>query len=72
MVTWPDKRRRDVENLAPSVKAMTDGITSAGVLPDDSDEHVWGSWWHRPTVDRSLAGAARVAIWFEPVEEVVA
>lgn len=69
MVTWPDERRRDVENFAPSVKAMTDGITSAGVIPDDSDEHVWGSWWHRPTVDHNLAGTARVAIWFEPVEE---
>ena len=47
-------------------------IADPRVLPDDSDEHVWGSLWHRPTVDRSLAGRARVAIWFEPVEEVAA
>ena len=42
-VAWPDRRRRDVGNLAPTVKAAIDGITSAGsILPDDSDAYLVG------------------------------
>lgn len=39
-VTWPDRRRRDTHNLQPSVKAAIDGIVDAGLLKDDSDEHL--------------------------------
>jgi Holliday junction resolvase RusA-like endonuclease len=39
---FPDRRRRDVGNLAPTVKHVLDGIVLAGVLADDSDEHVLG------------------------------
>lgn len=36
-------RRRDVLNLAPTVKACIDGLVQdAGVLPDDSDTYVIG------------------------------
>ena len=42
-VIWPDKRRRDVLNLAPTVKAAIDGIVLAqSVMPDDSDEYLIG------------------------------
>lgn len=38
----PDRRRRRdlAQNLAPTIKALIDGIVDAGILPDDSDEHV--------------------------------
>lgn len=32
----PDARRRDIDNLAASLKAAWDGIVAAGVLADDS------------------------------------
>lgn len=32
----PDKRRRDPDNLAPTLKAAQDGLVKAGLLPDDS------------------------------------
>lgn len=39
---WPDARRRDAENLAPTSKACVDGIRDAGILPDDDSRHVVG------------------------------
>ena len=42
MVSWPDRRRRDVHNLMPTVKPCIDGIVDAGVLADDSDQHLLG------------------------------
>jgi crossover junction endodeoxyribonuclease RusA len=42
-VGWPDKRRRDVSNIAPTLKACIDGFVSdAGLLPDDSDAYLVG------------------------------
>lgn len=34
---YPDRRRRDRSNLAPTVKALMDGLIDAGLLPDDSE-----------------------------------
>jgi crossover junction endodeoxyribonuclease RusA len=41
-VTFPvhDARRRDPHNLAPTVKAIVDGLVDAGVWPDDTDTWV--------------------------------
>lgn len=39
-IGWPDKRRRDRSNMAPTIKAYLDGVVSAGVLPDDSDAEI--------------------------------
>ncbi len=36
----PDRRRRDPDNLAPTGKALIDGLVLAGVLPDDCSAHV--------------------------------
>lgn len=33
-------RRRDADNTAPTVKAAVDGLRDAGVIPDDTTEHV--------------------------------
>jgi|GEM_PF-715921 len=42
-VSWPDRRRRDVHNVMPTIKAIVDGLVQdAGVLPDDDDTHLTG------------------------------
>ena len=41
-ITWPDQRRRDPANWAPTAKAIVDGLVDAGVFPDDNDHHVTG------------------------------
>lgn len=50
---YPDRRRRDRHNLAPTVKALMDGLIDAGLLPDDSDRFLDGP--HTVIADR-LAG----------------
>jgi len=42
LIAWPDRRRRDVHNVMPTVKPCIDGIVDAGVLQDDSDRHLLG------------------------------
>ena len=37
---WPDKRVRDSPNWYPTIKALVDGVVSAGVLLADDDDHV--------------------------------
>jgi Holliday junction resolvase RusA-like endonuclease len=41
-ITWvaKDKRRRDTDNLLASMKAYIDGLVIAGLLVDDSADHV--------------------------------
>lgn len=39
---YPDRRRRDRSNLAPTVKALMDGLIDAGLLPDDADRFLDG------------------------------
>lgn len=36
----PDRRRRDADNLAPTLKVVLDALVRAKVLPDDSWVHV--------------------------------
>ena len=35
-----DNRRRDVDNVVPTLKAMCDGIVDAGIVPDDTPEYM--------------------------------
>ena len=44
---YPDRRRRDRSNLAPTVKALMDGLIDAGLLPDDAD-HLAGKHLNIP------------------------
>jgi Holliday junction resolvase RusA-like endonuclease len=37
---WFDKRRRDVDNIQPTCKAIIDGIVDAGVIIDDNTYYV--------------------------------
>ncbi|NUQ88940.1 MAG: hypothetical protein HOQ43_10810 [Glycomyces artemisiae] len=41
-IRWRDRRRRDPANWWPTVKAIADGMTDAGVWPDDDSGHVIG------------------------------
>ena len=56
-VAWPDRRRRDVHNVMPTVKACVDGFVDFGMLPDDDDHHLIGPDLR---VDPELSGVARV------------
>jgi crossover junction endodeoxyribonuclease RusA len=39
-LTWfvTDKRRRDVDNLMPTLKALCDGLVDSGIVPDDTPD----------------------------------
>jgi crossover junction endodeoxyribonuclease RusA len=39
-LTWApgDRRRRDADNLVPTLKAACDGLVDAGVVPDDTPQ----------------------------------
>jgi len=41
-ITWvaKDRRRRDIDNLFASMKAYIDGLVAAGLIADDSADHV--------------------------------
>ena len=39
-IGYPTSAKADPPNAAPSVKAAIDGLTDAGVWPDDDSEHV--------------------------------
>lgn len=41
-VSSPTRRRADVANAYPTIKAAIDGITDAGTWRDDSDEYLEG------------------------------
>lgn len=58
---YPDRRRRDRHNLAPTVKAMMDGLIDAGLLPDDSDRFLDGP--HTVIADRLAAGRLGVPMY---------
>ena len=42
-IDYRDRRRRDAANLAPTIKAILDGLVDAGILPDDSTEYLTGA-----------------------------
>lgn len=65
-VGWPDRRRRDVTNIQPTIKGLVDGMVDAGLLPDDSDAHLVG-----PDLRAHVAGVkGHVLLTFhiEPLE----
>lgn len=55
----PDKRRRDADNLAATLKVVQDALVQEGVLPDDS-------WVCVPSATcRIHAPEAEAAMWVE-------
>ena len=57
-VTWPDNRRRDASNLAPTAKAAIDGFVDAGLLLDDSDKYVEATTYRASPERRKTSGIA--------------
>ena len=56
-IAAPKASRADVGNTYPTVKACVDGaLTDAGIIPDDSDEHLIGPDMRRdpPTKTKGL------------------
>ena len=40
VIRWPDRRRRDLDGGAPTVKACLDGIQDAGLIAGDDHRHM--------------------------------
>lgn len=59
-VGWPDARRRDRLNLAPTTKALVDGIAPY-LLGDDNDGRIAGEYW---ASDITRAGRIELALTF--------
>jgi crossover junction endodeoxyribonuclease RusA len=59
----PTRTHYDPNNLWPTVKAICDGLTDAGLWADDDHEHVVG-----PDMRHGGYGAARVVLRIEEVE----
>jgi crossover junction endodeoxyribonuclease RusA len=40
LLTWfvTDRRRRDADNLMPTLKPLCDGLVDSGIVPDDTSE----------------------------------
>ena len=64
-IGWPDARRRDAENLAGTVKALTDGAVDSGLISDDRDSVIKSRVWtgHKAGVP----GITVITMRFEPV-----
>lgn len=63
---FPDNRRREVQNLQPTSKAICDGLVDALLIPDDSDLHVVGPDNRREWPN----GIPRVTVTITPIEEL--
>lgn len=65
LVAKPNRRgRQEISNLHPTFKALIDGMVDAGLLPDDSDQHLIGP---DPRLDpmRSQPGTYEFTFMFE-------
>ncbi|MDI3315864.1 MAG: hypothetical protein QJR12_16790 [Mycobacterium sp.] len=54
-----DNRRRDQDNLVATLKPCLDGLVRAGVIPDDTPNHV--TWWS-PEIHN---GPGKRRLWLE-------
>ncbi len=62
-ITWvaKDKRRRDIDNLFSSMKAYIDGLVHAGLIADDSADHVeYTLKYERGTKDNTVIEVRKV------------
>lgn len=64
-IGFPDKRRRDLHNYYPTLKALIDGVVDAGALIDDDHTHLIGPDLRLETV-KSQKGF--ITIRLEPTE----
>ena len=69
-ITWPDRRRRDASNLAPTIKALVDGIVSdAHRLPDDDDQHLTGPDYRVTPETTGIKGVTGLRFVFTEYQE---
>lgn len=70
--TYPNRRSpKDDSNLAPSTKALCDGLTDAGLWPDDNRRWVEGPDTRIGEPDRSLRSqAVRITIDITPADSL--
>lgn len=59
---WPSGRLPDSSNLAPTSKAILDGMVDAGVFRDDDPKHVVGP---DDRVERGQAGSVSITVRIE-------
>lgn len=60
-IGYPRNGKADPSNAAPTVKALIDGITDAGVFPDDDSTHLIGPTYLRDPKP-PVPGAYRVRL----------
>jgi len=69
-IGWPDARRRDAENLAGTVKALTDGAVDSGLISDDRDSVIKSRVWTGYVSGHwaGVPGITVITMRFEPIE----
>lgn len=67
-VAWPDRRRRDVLNIAPTAKALIDGMTAANCWDDDDDAHLIGPDFRVSPTLSGVKGSTRLTFTVRAVE----
>ncbi len=67
-VALPTARRFDPPNAWPAAKAAIDGIVDAGVLPDDSSDHIPATTFRRDP-EPTPRGRYRLTIQLIPTKE---
>ena len=69
-VAYPVARVRDSGNAYLTTKALIDGMTAAGLLPNDDDAHLTGPDMRPLPVNRALRGVVRFRLTItEGIEE---
>lgn len=66
-VSAPKRTRADVGNTYPTVKAVIDGLTDAGVWADDNDDHLIGPDMRR-AAPTGTPGMYRIRLTITPLE----
>lgn len=56
-----DNRRRDADNLVPTLKALCDGLVDAGLVPDDTPNYMMK---HMPVIHPAERGKQGI-MWLE-------
>lgn len=82
-VSYPDRRKRDVQNLYPTMKSYVDGLVDnegqgtqshgKGILPDDNDAYLDGPFlhWTGMRSDRFKEGLFRFDILIREMPDVM-
>lgn len=67
-LTWfvTDGRKRDADNLAPTLKALCDGLVDAGVVPDDTPGYMRKLM---PEIVREIGKGQRLTFWVRTFDQ---